>query len=192
MIPPETASESTSDVERTRWFAAEVHLHDSSLRSYLSRAFPRVRESVDDLIQESYLRIWKARAVRPIESGRRFLFRIARNVALDLIRRGRASPVDSLSRIEELSLIDDRCDAADEAGRRERVELLAGAIASLPDRCREVFILHKLQELSRKEVAARLGLSERTVGVHTDRAVKRCAAYLRNRGVSRLFEDEAS
>ncbi|MBL8829931.1 MAG: hypothetical protein JNM18_23330, partial [Planctomycetaceae bacterium] len=37
---------------------------------------------------------------------------------------------------------------------------------------------------SRKEVAARLGLSDRTVGIQTERAVKRCAAYLRKRGVN--------
>ncbi len=186
-----TASEPASNAERTRWFADEVHLHDSSLRSYLSRSFPVARENVDDLIQESYLRIWKARAVQPIQSAKAFLFRTARNAALDLVRRSRTSPIDQLSQLEDLAVSEDRPDAAENAGRRERVRLLAEAIAALPGRCREIFILHKVTGHSRKEVAAQLGLSDRTVGLQTERAVKRCAAYLRKRGVHGLFDDEA-
>lgn len=192
MSPPNPAAERAPELERTRWFADEVHLHDASLRSYLRQSFPRVRESVDDLIQESYLRIWKARAVQPIESARGFLFRIARNVALDLMRRHRASPIEAVPRLEDLPVPEDRPDAADDAIRRERIRLLAEAIAALPARCREVFVLHKIRELSRKEVAAHLGLSDRTVGVQTERAVKRCAEYLRRRGVSGLYDDDAA
>lgn len=186
-----TASEHGSDAERTRWFAEEVHLHDSSLRLYLSRSFPVARDNVDDLVQESYLRIWKARAAQPIQSAKAFLFRIARNAALDLVRRSQTSPIDQLSDLEDLLVSEDRPDAAESAGRRERVRLLAEAIAALPGRCREIFILHKIAGNSRKEVAAQLGLSDRTVGLQTERAVKRCAVYLRNRGVYGLYEDEA-
>lgn len=192
MNPPHSGVEPAPEVERTRWFADEVHRHDASLRSYLRHSFPRVRGNVDDLVQESYLRIWKARAAQPIESVRSFLFRIARNVALDLMRRHRASPVEAVPRLEDLPVAEDRPDAADDAVRRERIRLLAEAITALPDRCREVFVLHKIRELSRKEVAAHLGLSDRTVGVQTDRAVKRCAEYLRRRGVGGLYDDDAA
>lgn len=191
MIPSNPAPERAPEVERTRWFTDEVHLHDASVRSYLSQSFPLARENVDDLMQESYLRIWKARAVQPIESARAFLFRVARNVALDLLRRHRASPIEAVPRLDDLPVLEDEPDAADAAGRRERVRLLAEAIAALPARCREVFILHKIRGFSRKETAALLGLSDRTVGVHTDRAVKRCAEFLRRRGVGGLFDDEA-
>lgn len=188
--PPDTLSEESTS-ERTRWFAEEVYPHDASLRSYVAGSFPAVREEVNDVVQESYLRIWKARAAQPILSARAFLFRIARNVALDLVRHHQASPIDSGSRLEGLTIIEDGLNVAEAAGRQERIRLLADAIAGLPRRCREVFILHKIKGYSRKEVADQLGLSDRTVGVQTERAVRRCADYMRRRGVNGHFYDEA-
>lgn len=178
------------DSDRDHWFTEEVHPHDSALRSYLNGSFPTARGSVDDVVQESYLRILKARAEQPIQSARAFLFRVARNVVLDLLRHNRASPIDNVSHLEGLSVLEDSPDAAEIAARRERIGLLAEAIAELPRRCREIFILHKIKGFSRKEVAAQLGLSDRTVGVQSDRAVRRCADFLRGRGVNGLFEDE--
>ena len=190
MSPPNTAPVQAPAAEQTRWFTEEVHPHDSALRSYLNGSFPTVREDVDDVVQESYLRIWKARAVQPIQSAKAFLFRIARNVALDLVRHNQASPIDNVRHLEGLSVLEDRPDAAEAADRHERVRLLAEAIADLPSRCREVFIRHKIKGFSRKEVGAQLGLSDRTVGVQSERAVKRCADYMRRRGVNGLFEDD--
>src|SRR5438876_12279709 len=69
------AVSSTSTVD-SRWFAAEVHAHERSLRAYLRGAFPSVRD-VDDVVQESYVRVWKARLAHPIQSARSFLFQVA-------------------------------------------------------------------------------------------------------------------
>ena len=74
--------------DRARWFTEQVQPHDANLRGYLRGSFPAMDE-VDDVVQESYLRLWKARAVQPIKSGKAFLFRVARNLALDLLRRRR-------------------------------------------------------------------------------------------------------
>jgi hypothetical protein len=43
------------------WFAEEVQPHDAQLKAYLRGAFPAVRD-VEDVVQESYLRVWRARA----------------------------------------------------------------------------------------------------------------------------------
>lgn len=180
-----------SDGDHDHWFTEEVHSHDSALRSYLKGSFPTYRASVDDVVQESYLRIWKARAEQPIQSARAFLFRVARNVVLDLIRHNRASPIDNVSHLDGLPVLEDKPDAAEIVARRERIDFLAEAIAELPRRCREVFILHKIKGFSRKEVAAQLGLSDRTVGVQSDHGVRRCADFLRKRGVNGLFDDAA-
>ncbi|HRE79927.1 MAG TPA: sigma factor, partial [Opitutaceae bacterium] len=77
-------SEPVPDVDPTRWFTTEVHAHEASLRTHLRAAFPRARD-VDDLVQESYLRVWKAQASRPILSAKAFLFKVARHAALDLL-----------------------------------------------------------------------------------------------------------
>jgi RNA polymerase sigma factor (sigma-70 family) len=150
-----------------------------------------MRAEVEDVIQESYLRTWKARAAQPILSARAFLFRVARNLALDVVRRRQASPIDRVRHLEGLSVIEDKPDAAEAVSRQDRICLLAEAIARLPDRCREIFILHKIKQLSRHEVATQLGLSERTVEVQTARANRRCADYLRKRGVNGLFNHDS-
>ncbi|MDP3069766.1 MAG: RNA polymerase sigma factor [Opitutaceae bacterium] len=180
-MPPHT--------DQAKWFAAEVHPHDAQLKAYLRGAFPTVRD-VDDVVQESYLRMWRVRAEGPIRSARAFLFTVARRLAIDGARRSIASPIDVVEDLAGLPVADETADVAGETENRERVALLAEAIGRLPNRCREVFLLHKIHSLSRRETAERLGLAEKTVEVQTARAMDRCGEYLRRRGVTGLFSDE--
>jgi RNA polymerase sigma factor (sigma-70 family) len=161
-----------------QWFKDEVQPHDTSLRAYVRGRFPAVRD-VDDVVQESYLRIWQARARHPIQSARAFLFRIARNLALDIVRHDRRSPIKVVTDLSHLFVIDDRPDAAAAASRQQEIALLVDAIDALPARCREIFILRKLRGVSQKDIAARLGLSEQTVQVQAARGLRRVADSLR-------------
>lgn len=175
--------------DRAKWFTDEVHPHDAQLKAYLRGAFPTVRD-VDDVVQESYLRVWRVRAEGPIRSARAFLFTVARRLAIDGARRCTASPIDAVEDWARLPVADEKADVAGEAEQRERVAILGEAICRLPQRCREVFLLHKIQSLSRRETAEQLGLAEKTVEVQTARAMDRCGEYLRRRGVTGLFADE--
>jgi len=172
-----------SHTERARWFAEEVHPHRFALRAYVRRSFPGMRD-VDDVVQDSLLRIWTTRASRQIGCARAFLFKIARNRALDVLRHDRASPLVVVRKMETLAVAEDGPSPADALSTTEKVELLADAIAELPDRCREIVVLRKLQGLSQREVATRLGISERTVEVQVARGVRRCADYLRGCGLT--------
>lgn len=172
----------------SKWFAEEVHAHDSSLKAYLRGSFPSVRD-VDDVVQESYLRIWKARTRQPIQCARGFLFRVARNVALNLLSRERVSPIDGVKDLGALPVVDDKPTAAASTCAREELLLLAQAIDALPGRCREIVILRRIQNLPQKEIAARLGIAVETVEVQVARGIKRCGEYLRRRGVN--FDHEA-
>ncbi len=163
-----------------KWFTEEVHRHDGSLKAYLRGRFPAVRD-VEDVVQESYLRVWKARALHPIQSAKSFLFRVARNLALDTLRHSRRSPVDAVTDLSALFVIDDRPDAAALAARQQEIDLLVEAIDALPARCREIFILRKLRGVSQKDIASRLGLSEQTVQVQAARGLRRVAESLRRR-----------
>lgn len=171
------------------WFAKEVQPHGPLLRSYLRRAFPTVSD-VDDVVQESFLRVWKARLETPIHSSRAFLFKVARHLALDFVRRGRVSPINQVSDLSTLNVIEDGRDAAELADRNEKMLALADAVASLPTRCREIVILHKFKGLSQREVATHFGIAEKTVEVQVARGVKRCEDYLRKRGINSLYGNE--
>lgn len=175
-------SEQDPIADQTRWFREEVHAHDASLKAYLRGSFPRVHD-VDDVVQESYLRIWKARSRQPIRCVRGFLFRVARNVALNILNRERVSPIDGHQDWTTLRVAEDRPNAAANACTREELLLLAQAIDSLPARIREVVILRRIKNIPQKDIAAHLGISEKSVEIQVVRGAKRCFEYLRRHGV---------
>lgn len=183
-VSPPPINESTLGAEANpaQWFAREVHPHDAQLKSYLRGSFPTMHD-VDDVVQESYLRLWKVRHVQPIRSAKAFLFTIARHVALDWVRRKRVCPVKSVGDLACLSALNGEPGAAENLTEQEKVVLLGEAIAALPARCREVVLLHKIHGLPQAEVGRRLGLSAKTVENQVARGVKRCTEHMRRRGV---------
>lgn len=168
--------------KQTRWFFEEVHAHESSLRAYLRRAFPWLRE-VDELVQDSLARLWRAGQDGKVDSGRAFLFATARHAALDLCRRNRIVHLEPLTETGDLSVIDDGPGVVEIVSQREELALLADAIRSLPERCRQVLTLRKIYGLPQKQIALELGMSEHTVEVQTANGMRRCAKYLRSHGV---------
>jgi RNA polymerase sigma factor (sigma-70 family) len=184
-LPP-TDQSSLTGVEQTRWFSAEVQPHDSSLRAYLHGAFPSVSD-VDDVVQESYLRVWKTRAAHPIHSAKAFLFTVAKRIALNVIRKKGNAPFVPLGDLGALRVIEDKPSAADALCEQEKIDLLADAVMALPSRCREIIILHKLQALPQKEVAARLRVAEKTVESQTRIGVKRCLEFLQQHGITDFY-----
>ncbi|MBI4623324.1 MAG: RNA polymerase sigma factor [Verrucomicrobia bacterium] len=176
--------------DHSRWFEDEVHAHDRQLKCYLRGSFPSVRD-VDDVVQESYLRVWKRHAMRPIVSAKSFLFTVARHLALDVLRHERRSPIDSVGDLAALGVLDNGATVHEIVSKHEKVELLIAAIDALPARCREVVILHKLKLLPVREVAAKLGISEKGVEIQLKRGLVRVRECLRRRGIGSLLGPES-
>lgn len=170
-----------------QWFAQEVHAHDGQLKAYLRGQFPSVRD-VEDVVQESYLKIWKARAAHPIECARAFLFKVARHLALDVVRRERRAPVDSQSSPEDSLVLDSRPNAVETLLTHETLEILAQSIASLPAKERAIILLHKVNGRTQKETAVELNLPVRTVEKYTLQGLKRCQAHLVRDGIEKFFD----
>jgi RNA polymerase sigma factor (sigma-70 family) len=189
MPPPKVDDPRWNTSNLSRWFAEEVHPHEHSLRAYLHGSFPAVRD-VDDVVQESFLRAWRARAAQPVRSAKAFLFRIARNLALDRVRREIGSPIQSVRDLETLPVLDHGGSPVQAAALQEKLMMLADAIEALPPRCREVVILRKLQDLPQRAVAERLGLAEKTVEAQLARGIARCEVYLRRRGVRGWYDHD--
>jgi RNA polymerase sigma factor (sigma-70 family) len=165
-----------------RWFTEEVQPHEPTLRAWLRGRFADVAE-IDDLVQETYARIWQARATTTIGSPKAFLFATARNLALDHLRRRQIATIEPIAEIEQLSVYDERPSAADAAARQQELELLTRAIQSLPDRCRQVLTLRKIHGLSQKQIAAQLGIAEHTVEAQIGIGVRRCTEFLARHGL---------
>jgi RNA polymerase sigma-70 factor (ECF subfamily) len=166
-----------------RWFTAEVLPHEPMLRAWLRSQFPTLTD-IDDLVQESYVRVLRARAAGArVTSVKAFLFATARNLAIDLVRRRQALGIEPLAETERLSVLDDMPGISETVGHQQELELLTQAIQSLPDRCRQVLTLRKIYGLSQKEIAAQLGISEHTVEAQVGNGVRKCAEFLAQRGL---------
>jgi len=176
---------STPKSEHARWFAEEVQPHESSLRSYLRGVFPSLPD-IDDLVQESYARLIRARETGRVSYVKAFLFTTARNAALDFFRRRKVVSIDGVADLSELSVVEDRPDASEAVNKQQELEMLSAAVRGLPERCRQVLTLRLLYGLSQKEIAMELQISEHTVKAQLAKGMRRCADYFETRGVATL------
>jgi RNA polymerase sigma-70 factor (ECF subfamily) len=151
--------------------------HYEKLKNFLGRRVG-CRHEASDLAQETYLRAFRWEQHTRIEHGESVLFRIARNLLIDRARRRIRHPENlSLDDTPESSVCTVACPARS-ADASDRLRLVRAAIAGLPPRCREVFILSRFGGLSYADIANRLGLSPSTVEKHMIKALAACHAAL--------------
>lgn len=143
------------------WVAREVLVHEAALRAWLRRRMSL--DDVEDVVQESYCRIASLTDVSHIRSGRAYLFTTARMLVLERIRRARVVSIDTAIELETLASPDDHPSPEQIAAGRQELRLVKRLIDGLPERCREIFRMRKIDGLSQREVAAALNLSEHTV-----------------------------
>lgn len=166
--------------------------HESSLRSYLRSVFPTLPD-IDDLVQESYARLLRAKESGRVSYAKAFLFTTARNAALDLFRRRKVVAIEGVADLEALPVAEDRPGVAEAMNRQQELSLLAAAVRELPTRCRQVLTLRLLYGYSHKQIGAELGISEHTVKAQLAKGMRRCADYFEERGIrTRRSGEEAS
>jgi RNA polymerase sigma-70 factor (ECF subfamily) len=156
-------------------FLADYDNFDRQLTRRLGSA-----DFASDVLQETYLRLEEMKDGVPVRSPKAYLFRIAINLANDRRRaenrRLTADEVDIL-----LDIPDDRPNAARVVEARSDIDLLRRAIAELPERRRYVLLLSRVEDLSHREIARRLGVTVRTVETDLKQAIEHCAQRLQRR-----------
>jgi RNA polymerase sigma factor (sigma-70 family) len=164
------------------WFKEEVQPHESNLRRWLHAKFPSLVD-FDDLIQESYSRLIRAHRAGKVENAKNYLYATARNAALDFFRHQKVSQTDSLEATDNVTVLPDNADVPETVSRHQELAALREAISSLPPRCRQVFTLRKLYGMSHAEIGRQLNISAKTIEAQINFGMRRCAAYLRSRGM---------
>ena len=156
--------------------------NEGGIRRYLSRFLSRPQD-VEDLTQETFLRAF-AESKREVVSPKAFLFRIAKNLALNERDRLSNRTTGFIEDYPDPSVLEasDQVSVEDEVEGRRKMAVFADAVSALPPQCRQVFVLRKIQGLSQKEVAQKLGLSVSTVEKHLATGLLKCSEYLRLRG----------
>lgn len=166
------------NTEESQWFAANLQPHEPMLRAWLRSRFTDERD-LDDIIQEAFVRVLKARATTEIGSPKAFLFATARNLALGAVRRQTTRGEIFLADLDSLDILDDKEDIADNVTRSEELEFLTQAIQSLPTRCRQIITLRKIYGMSQKDIAKELGISVHTVKSQGTIGMRKLAEYFR-------------
>lgn len=173
----------SASADQACWLADEVQPHEAALRGYLRSKFPSIE--ADDVVQESYLKLLKARTSGHVISAKAFLFTVARNTAINIFRRRQFYSDATVNELPAWRVLDGGPDAAESANAQFQLELAIEAIGTLPKRCRDVVTLIVADRLGYAEIASRLGLSEATVRVQTAKGIEKIADYIREKGERR-------
>ena len=155
-----------------------------SVREHLAQAVSRIvpPRDIEDIVQETYVRLCQVEKKEEIRSPRSFLFKIARNLALDSVKRAEARLAVSMQDDEEWELagsgeLHDETYA--QAVSDEEFALFCKAIRHLPAQCRRSFILKKVYGCSQREICRELDLSENTVEKQIALGMKRCTYFMK-------------
>jgi len=148
-----------------------------SMASMLSRIVPP--KEIEDIVQETYVRICQMDKREPVEQPKSFLMKTARNLAYDHLKKAETRLADG---------VETDCDFDVEASMHDEVfENIASseefahfceAVRQLPVQCRRVFVLKKVYGYSQREIAKEMTLSESTVEKHIAVGFKKCASYM--------------
>ncbi|WP_297833427.1 sigma-70 family RNA polymerase sigma factor [Thermomonas sp.] len=145
-----------------QWFVREILIHEEALLRYLHRHWPH-RDEIHDLRQELYARIYEAASRALPTQPKSFLFASARHLMTDRLRRGKVVSIEPMGDFEPSCVLVDEVTPERWSGGRQTLHRLSDALDRLPARCREVVWLRRVEDLSQKDVALRLGISEKTV-----------------------------
>jgi len=159
------------------WFVREVLAHEAALMRYLARVWPD-RSEREDIRHDAYVRILEsAHRLRPT-APKSLLFSIARNLMVDRVRRNRVVSIDLIEDLDAIDVLVDEITPERRASIHQQMTRVTAAINRLPNRCQVVFWLRRIENLSQKEIAVLVGISEGTVEKHMVRAVRLLADLL--------------
>ena len=158
-----------------------------ALRGQIARLVMRIvpPNEVEDIVQETYVRICGVDDKEVIRKPRSYLFRTARNLALDHIKRSESrltagADIDGLP-LEDLLAPSELDPTYAQVASDEEFALFCEAVRSLPRQCRRAFVLKKVYGYTLKEIMAEMDLGRPTVETHIINGTKRCVRYMRNR-----------
>lgn len=150
----------------------------------LLRRHWRASDEQLDLRQDIYVKLNEAVAQGGLpEDAAAYLFTVARNHLIDKARRAQVVPIETIAELEALNLMVDDFSPERLAGARSDLRRLQVALDNLPPRCREVVMLRKIEGLSQRDIAQRLGIAEGTVEKQITLGIRSLAQSLFSQGI---------
>ncbi|WP_404337875.1 RNA polymerase sigma factor [Sphingomonas sp. MMS12-HWE2-04] len=171
MLDP--ARRAQSDEERVR--LETIYREQAPRLSRFLRARFRGAEDCDDMVQDVFARLAGGRSLVELRNPEAYLKRILRNFLIDRKRRLDTRPQFIDIDQAELSVRAEQGDGLEVAQMQQRYRAL---VDQLPPRTRQVFLLHRAEGKSVRDIGAHLEISTRTVEWHISEAIGRIAREL--------------
>lgn len=135
--------------------------------------------AASDILQDAFLRLTQYESESRINNPRAFLYKVVGNLAIDHLRKHKRETDRAVDEEVLLQQPDGKPAVEQLLYNQQQLERLRLAVAELPPRCREVFILHKFKHYTYSQIMAELEISESTVLKHIVKAMEHCRRRLR-------------
>lgn len=156
---------------RALWLAEHVLPCEAGLRGWLQRRMPQPQD-VDDVIQETYAILAGLADVSHIRQPRAYVYQVAQSVVLQQLRRAQVVPIEAVAEIDRLVVGEEGAGPEGRASSHQELRRVQALIAGLPDKCREAFVLRRVEGYSQREIAERMHISENTVEKHICKGIR--------------------
>ncbi|WP_292960181.1 RNA polymerase sigma factor [Novosphingobium sp. UBA1939] len=161
-----------------RWVALYVVPQEQHIRAALRRAGVCDADA-DDLVQDAYCRLATLRSIDHIDRPGAYFMQIVKNLRRDRLRRERIIRFEDVTENANLFVEHEAVGVEATVAAREQLRLVGRLLADLPDRCRTIFTLKRMEGLSQREIAKRLGVSESVVENDVQKALRTIQRALR-------------
>ncbi len=167
---------------------AFTEIYNRYWKMIYQHVYKMLRDEADakDIVQEIFGNLWiKSESIKSNVNISGYLYVVARNKVFDLIEKNKVRS-DYIGEIANFisDPVNEKVDSIDE---KLIMEILEREIKKLPSKMREIFELSRKDDLSHKEIALRLNISEQTVKKQVQNALKVLKPKLNEMGVSILF-----
>lgn len=154
--------------------------NNTFLKKFLTRFFSE-QQDIEDVAQEAYLRAYIAEQSTDIEQPKAYLFRTAKNIALTKLTKKSRQITTYIEDLDDSVVIGSETATEDEVEAEQTLGIYCEAVAALPDKCRQVYLLRKVHGFSHKEIAERMSLSISSVEKYLLKGILACRAFVEDR-----------
>lgn len=153
--------------------------HYDDLLNFLTRRMSD-RQRAADVAQETYLKLLKIDASVAVLNDRRFIFRVAGNLAIDTLRHEQRLTANQADSQHTADLIDPAPQPEATLLAKERLAILDDALQQLSPNARQALLLNRLEGLTQAQIAIELGVSESMVAKYIGQALRHCRDWLKD------------
>lgn len=155
------------------WFVRRVLPLEGCLNRFLQRRLPLGEEEATDIRQETYARVYESALRNGFPTNAQsFVLTVAKNILIDRARRQRVVSMEYVADIEAVDTWPDLNMLNRGVTARLELARFDAALKRLPARCAEVVRLRKIEQLSQREVACKMGIAETTVERQLSKGVR--------------------